>query len=186
MKKSFKIISVVLAFVLILAAVLLVIFLGDRAPEREVFVYGDFEYTFIDDKKVQIYAYRGSDSDVTLPTLIDGYTVASVGEFAFSGSKVASVTLGALVSSIEGYAFSKCENLSQITFNDGLVSVGPSAFFGCTALKEISLPDTLASIGEAAFADCYAISSFKSSSDLQSMLIVYLPLVLSILTGFPI
>ena len=59
--------------------------------------------------------------------------------------------------SIGSYAFYNCGALQNITFKEGLESIGSSAFSGCKALSELSFPDSLQEIGQYAFEYCNSL-----------------------------
>ncbi len=48
-------------------------------------------------------------------------------------------------------AFVLCENLTDITIPNGVVSIGRDAFSGCNRLTNISVPDSIQLVGEMAF-----------------------------------
>ncbi len=52
---------------------------------------------------------------------------------------------------IGDWAFGKCSGLSDITFGEGLKSIGAYSFDGCTALGEMSIPESVVSIEDTAF-----------------------------------
>lgn len=70
---------------------------------------------------------------------------------------ITSVTLEDGVTSIGECAFYSCENLKSVSLPEGLVSIGRDSFVGCTSLKEISIPDSVNSIGDTAFFCCESL-----------------------------
>lgn len=52
---------------------------------------------------------------------------------------------------IETAAFNNCKNITKITLNDGVTSIGDYAFQQCTALKDYAIPETVAKIGSYAY-----------------------------------
>ena len=111
MKKIWLVFAVLAAVCAIVASLLLIRHFSMKAPDREVFVEGDFEYTVLDDGKIEIYAYRGDATELTIPTLINGRAVVSIGEFSFSETLVAKVYFGEFITQVKGYAFAECKNL---------------------------------------------------------------------------
>ena len=158
-KKQLIIISAaavcIAALVLALA---LALFFGKEIPEREVFNYGDFGYIIKDDGRVEIVSYAGTDTEVVVPTAIDGRSVTSIGASAFSGNGMQKIKLGAFVSEIDNGAFASCTLLEEITWSSTLKSIDSYAFYACSSLKSAILPETLVSLGTAAFSDCYALT----------------------------
>lgn len=99
-------------------------------------------------------------------------TGLSIGEKAFSGSKVRSITLGNSMERIGEYAFSNCTYLGVSTSgktiplvigsdnaSEGVQIVGNNAFSGCTSLREVQLLASVNKVEAAAFANCTAIYS---------------------------
>ncbi len=62
------------------------------------------------------------------------------------------------VKEIDGYAFSGCEGLTEITVPDGVTQIGRYAFYNCRELKNVVLPTELLgrehAVGSSAFANC--------------------------------
>ncbi len=79
-------------------------------------------------------------------------TVTDIKEFAFSGSKLSSVTVSDNVSELVYNVFSYCNNLETITLPDTLTSIGESAFFESNLKNLTRLPTSLTDIGDNAFA----------------------------------
>lgn len=78
-----------------------------------------------------ITGFTGTEDHIVIPSQIDGYTVKSIGERAFSSSACKSITV-----------------------SDGILTLDWFAFYGCLALKEIFLPSSIIDIGYGAFDGC--------------------------------
>jgi len=87
-----------------------------------------FHYEIIDGEAT-ITNYTGSGGHVSIPATLEGYPVVRIGEHAFFAMK----------------------NLTKITFEEGLVTIGFGAFYG-SSLEKVVFPATLASINGRAFA----------------------------------
>ena len=110
--------------------------------------------------------YNGEGGDVVIP---DGVT--TIGEDAFSGSSLTSVSIPDSVTSIGGEAFSYCSSLTSVSIPDSVTSIGYRAFYGCSRLTSVSIPDSVTSIGDSAFSYCSSLTSVRSeehTSELQS------------------
>ena len=83
---------------------------------------------------------------VTLPD-----TLTTIGNRAFAGTSLTTLTIPASVESIGSEAFTDVETLTSVTFNEGLKTIGANAFDGCSLLNTIALPNSLTSLGNNAF-----------------------------------
>ena len=90
-----------------------------------------FFYT-VEDGKATLTAYVGKETHVTVPSEIDGYAVAAVGDRAFMNRT----------------------DLISVVLPTGVRTLGWFAFSGCIALTSVELPDTVESIAYGAFDNC--------------------------------
>lgn len=119
----------------------------------------DFTYSELDNNSVMLTRYHGSDTDVIIPSEIDGHRVAAL-EKTFSGNKnIKSVTIPESVEWIEESTFAACSNLESVQIGENVKSIGQYAFGNCTALKEITLPQSVEYIGLRAFWNCTALTN---------------------------
>ncbi len=86
---------------------------------------GDFEYDVVNGEAV-ITKYNGTATEVTIPAVIDGYTVYGIDNSAFKDNTA----------------------ISKVAVEAGVKSVGASAFENCTSLATITLPATIMFFGE--------------------------------------
>ena len=101
---------------------------------------GDFEYAILDDGTAEIIGYTGSATDLTIPSTLDGYTVTSIGDWAFYWcTSLIGVTIPDSVTNIGDYAFYKCTNLTNVTIPNSVTSIGESAVSYCISLTEINV-----------------------------------------------
>jgi len=96
-----------------------------------------------------------SQSSLSLPETIDGFTIKEIGSDAFAGSSISSIGCNDSLRTIGSRAFKGCTSLRSISFNDNLTEIKSEAFSGCTSLSSLSLfPDSLLSLGTKAFEYC--------------------------------
>lgn len=88
---------------------------------------------------------------VNLASAILPEGLSAMGNEAFSGSGVQTVSIPASLVTIPERAFSSCRNLSSLTLAQGITLIDKLAFSSCTALTQISFPGSITDIGEMAF-----------------------------------
>ena len=130
--------------------------------------YEDFEYS-VDGDTVTITEYKGNGGDVVIPSEIDGKKVTAIGEFAFEGSDLTSVTIPDTVTSIGWEAFRYCGSLKNVTIPDSVTDFGWAAFKGCSSLKSVTLPDSVKTISTEMFMDCDILESVTISDSVTSI-----------------
>ena len=113
--KAKKVLSVFLVFVMVIS-----VFSCFEITASAAYTSGDYKYTVNDDgETATITDYTGSDTDITVPTTLDDYTVTAI------GSK----------------AFRYCTTLVTVTIESNITSITYSAFWDCTALEELIVSD---------------------------------------------
>ena len=117
----------------------------------------DYTYTTNADNTLTITAYTGPGGDVTIPDripdTIDGLTVTSIGDGAFSYCwNLTSVTIPDSATTIGDNAFAECYYLTSVTIGTNVTSIGDWAFADCYSLTNVIIPDSVTSIGDLAFA----------------------------------
>ena len=119
-----------------------------------------FLYEINDYCEITITGFKGDETEVVIPSKINGINVSEIGRSAFYKSyKVKSVTIPDSVTYIGEGAFSYCESLTSVTLPSSLYYVEDYTFSGCINLTNITLPKTVFSIGEHAFYYCKKLKS---------------------------
>ena len=137
-------------------------------------------------------------SEIALPEYL-----TTIGTAAFMNTKIAEITIPANVTSMHGWysgrdswysysALDSMENLTKVTFAEGmrtipenalylcsyvtevvlpesLTTVSAKAFYNCTALKTINLPDSITTIGDEAFSGCSALEEITLPAELTAL-----------------
>jgi hypothetical protein len=104
------------------------------------------------DGTVEIRKYTGRERHLTVPGLIDGIAVTSIGDSAFSGNRgLRSISIPEGVTEIGNNAFFNNSELRWVTLPDSLEHIGYSAFFNCIRLTHILIPRNVTYIGFEAF-----------------------------------
>ncbi len=131
----------------------------ETAVVRSNAVSGDWTYTSYENGTCTLDAYNGSDTNVTIPSTVDEYTVTSIDSYLFQNNEqIESVVIPGTIEEIQE-AFINCKNLSSVTFSDGTSKIGMYSFENCANLKTVILPQTLKTIEHYAFHDCDALGS---------------------------
>ncbi len=105
---------------------------------------------------VTITGCSNHGAEIVIPAEIDATPVTTIGKLAFRNKAIEALTVPASVTTIEESAFKGCTELTTITLNEGLTSIGESAFSNTGkvdipgALK-LTLPASLQAIGNGAF-----------------------------------
>lgn len=123
-----------------------------------------FQYEVNNNGEVTITKYIGTDTDVDIPSKIDGKPVTSIGEYAFYNyNDLISVTILDSVISIGAHAFDHCENLESIKIPNSVTTIKEYTFSYCGPL-EITIPRSVTTIEDNAFNYCWAtIYGYKDS-----------------------
>ena len=118
----------------------------------------DFSYTLDDNGNATITAYNGSESDLIIPSTIDGHNIISIGGHAFddshnstNGQTIKNVVISEGIQKIEILAFAKCNNLESVTLPESLTFLDMQTFLQCSKLKSINIPSQIKSIANSTF-----------------------------------
>ncbi len=96
-------------------------------------------YKKTSDGGVKITGYNGELTELVIPDDIMGMAVTEIGESAFVGKKITSVTLPSTLLTVGDNAFNGCAELTAIAIPAQVISLGESAFANCIALTEVSV-----------------------------------------------
>lgn len=117
----------------------------------------DFKYSIISDTQkepiVEITSYTGSDTDIVIPSEIDGYKVVGIGKSFSKNSKknFNNVVISKGIKYIKENSFNSLDSLS-IELPSTIEYIGENAFAG-SKLKSLNLPEGLIGISRNAFSD---------------------------------
>ncbi|MBQ8250013.1 MAG: leucine-rich repeat domain-containing protein [Clostridia bacterium] len=113
--------------------------------------------------------YEDGELDITGTGAMYNYTGSSTAPWYSYRDQITSVTVNAGITTIGNYAFSNCAALAEVFIGDDVTSIGSYAFRRCTALTAIDIPDSVATIGASAFYWCTALSDLKLSAGLTTI-----------------
>ena len=111
--------------------------------------------------RIPNYVCYGASSvkNVILPEkedTLDGYVI---GNGAFRGTSLSSITIPESATAINSNAFMDCTLLTEIIVPDNVTWIGNETFSGCKRLKNIQIGSTVSEIGFNAFQDCISLSN---------------------------
>lgn len=124
-------------------------------------------YNITGDNTVEVtYSDRNNNTysgSVSIPETVTSngteYSVTTIGESAFKGSAVTSVSMPEGITSIDYNAFSGCQNLETVALPESLTIFGFRAFESCKLLKTIKIPSGVRAIPSSCFNGCSSLES---------------------------
>src|SRR3974390_373374 len=96
--------------------------------------HAQFTYT-TNNGTITIMGYTGTNTEVVIPSTIDGLPVVNIGTNAFYGSRITSVTIPNSAINIGDYAFYNCWSLTNLTIGKKVTTIGAYAFSGTESLS---------------------------------------------------
>ena len=105
----------------------------------------------VEDDHIVIVGCDLSATDVEIPSSINGLPVTVIGDYAFNGIGITSVTIPDSVKKIGNWSFCMCSGLKTVTLPDSLEYVGIKAFEMCSELSEVNFPDKLVEFSSLVF-----------------------------------
>ena len=146
MKKTRKIISLLLSLLMIITSVPLMTVNSFAADVVNSGTTGDCTWT-LDSDGVLTISGNGKMKD------------CSGGDALPWGTSITNVIIEDGVTSICELAFFNCTSLTSVTIPDSVTNIGDQAFWGCTSLTSVTIPDSVTSIGDYVFYDCTSLAS---------------------------
>lgn len=104
-------------------------------------IWGDYTYSVNNDGTVTITGYTGSETDLTIPSVINGKRVTVIGVnvcFYYTG-------------------------LKSVVIPNGVITIDEGAFSQCADLTAATIPDSVTSIEWWVFSECYNLTIYGST-----------------------
>ena len=153
-------------------------FFDGFAPKAEaatVYTDGYYRYTVDDNGNATLTGVDSSLSgDVVIPSVLGGYAVTSIGEYAFGGKEnICFIRFEGSKNKLDigDGAFSHCINLEGFDIMDRpLGDIGNHAFEACWKLRTVMYIESVTErIGNCAFQDCYELERFEIPISLKTL-----------------
>lgn len=134
MKKTAQILLSLTIIMLVLLSFSISVFAENQSTS-------EYEYYVDWDNQAVLTKYLGTEATVTVPAIIDGYSVKSTEE-----------------------TFANNEQIKKVVFSYGIISIDYNTFLNCTSLREVKLPDSVESLGDYAFSNTALTSVYLSKN----------------------
>lgn len=131
-----------------------------------------YTYVVLEDDTVEIRSYTGKRRFISIPDIIDGHRVSSIGNSAFAGqSRLRKVDLPKYLKNIGAGAFSGCSNLVSVTLPYTVETIDSEAFCDNVRLSTVVIPSDsrLKSIGMLAFSNCSKLQRIELPGSLETV-----------------
>ncbi|MBR3402744.1 MAG: leucine-rich repeat protein [Parasporobacterium sp.] len=110
-----------------------------------------YDYDLYTDHVV-LTRYHGAESELTVPTEIDGLPVTEIGDDTYyNKQELTKVTIPEGITSIGVNAFGDCRNLKEVILPESLTTIKLKAFYRCKLLDTINLTENIIEIEKEAF-----------------------------------
>ncbi len=130
---------------------------------------GDYTYV-MHENKAYLTAYEGSETEIVIPTTIDGYTVAGTGTAFENNTTLQHIELPSTIT--DTGSFYGCTALTTIDITAELEKIQDYAFYGCSSLSYMAIGSSIKTIGEGAFAECTSLKTVYIDSESIANVIV--------------
>ena len=120
----------------------------------------------------------GSQGDNLTWTLINGLlTISGTGEMEGFGSiyvpwysyreEITDISMEEGITTIGRDAFSGCTGLTKVTIPESVTGISYDAFYGCTGLTKVTIPAGVTSIAQGAFTGCTSLTKVTYAGTMQ-------------------
>ena len=121
---------------------------------------GVLTYEIVDNEAVITDCDTSASGSLTIPSVINGYTVTTIKAYAFEYCKgLTEIILPDSVKTVGTGAFYKCSSLKSITISSGITTLSASMFSGCISLSNVIIPHNITEIKSEAFYNCSSLTS---------------------------
>lgn len=94
------------------------------------------------------------EGNVTIPSVVYGYRVISIGYRSFRRTNITSVVIPSSIDAIGTEAFEQCYKLTSAIIPDGVTEIYDEAFKKCTGLESVEIAGSVRTIYSEVFKNC--------------------------------
>lgn len=130
-----------------------------------------YDYSVIDGSYARLTKYKGDQTIIKVPYMINGFPVEALGDGLFSSvtsETVDKIVVADTVTRVGNNTFKNCADI-EIEIRGTLTTIGENAFYGCDRLKEIKLGEGLEQIPFGAFCGCVSLESIVLPNGVQTI-----------------
>lgn len=127
------------------------------------------EFALLSDGTYSVTKYKGTSTNVIIPSIYNSIPVTIIGDRAFNGcSKLTNVVLSENLISIGTASFAYCTSLEKITIPESVTSIGEWAF-SASGIKNIVIPKGVTNISNGMFGGCTNLSKITFQDGLRTI-----------------
>jgi hypothetical protein len=123
------------------------------------------QFTFTtNNQALTITGYTGSDGNVVIPGMINGYPVTSVNTGFGLNNNMTNIIIPDSVTNLGGSSggvamFELCTNLRSATLSSNVTIIAEDMFDGCSSLASFTIGDNVTNIADCAFQQCTSLTN---------------------------
>ena len=145
-----------------------------KSTKMDIVVYGhaekDLLYLFTSQNQINICGYIGKNSDVEIPSEIDGVPVVKIEGKAFEDNQViTNISIPDSVKEMGNYVFSNCKELCSIEMPTTITRITEGTFYNCEKLFNLKIHGDLQYIDKYAFEGCKSMKTFDFGNSLKEI-----------------
>ncbi len=167
MKKANKILSVILALMMVFSIIPITsnaATYSGTCGDDLTWTYDSSTYTLTISGTGDMYDYKSNNRpwesyEDKIKEVVVEETVTTIGTYAFYHcGKLVNVTLPDSITSIGEYAFRECKRLENINIPNSIKAINSQTFTFCESITNITIPNSVTTIGDSAFYACYGLT----------------------------